>query len=352
MSVRSIMRTIKGHEPKFHPNCVFLSTETMETKWTYVDTLEPGDSVAWSSYVELRDLGLTVLVATDAKVRAEDGPPCTYPPCSWSNVPQLKSLVQKAVRRSKTALALTAFTHLLSLNEQEALRRLAIIAVEDALPLHGYATLVWLMMATSKGYRLTEKHVQWLLGYVYALSECRYYEQFDKDAPLRNNRDTVKRMRLAHLSDQHGRNLCYSLATRKGYGGMKGDEEMMLSATLMWSIRFSTSSSFVDLLCRAHPVYATVPTEPLTAAEWLHAAVDFHCNPNILQDLQCYHSELSYEQIKLAIWHCSSCITDKQLIGENQGQRNWDSEDHKAVWAMIRKNFFSLARKNLFTSTV
>lgn len=336
---------MEGFEPTFHPNCFLLSwnDETgYSASWTFIKDV-PETQRKWGKSVEWKELGTTIYVVSSETTEGHSPPEFSY--CRIANKGHLKSHLQKCVRRGRKGLAMKTLYHFLALDRNEALRRLAIIAVEDALPLKGFSVLMWLVAAVSKDYPLTQRHLGFLLGYVFKLAACEYYEQFDFTLPEQTRSDTVKRMKLSRLPAGDGKDLCYSLGFRKAYGGMKGDMVMLQSALIQWKARYATRSRFLSLLGNDEPMtFITSPSVALDPVEFLVVAIDFHCEPNLMNDIWMRHDELSYEEIKAAIWHCSSCLTNKKLLGENHGQRQWTNGDYKATWDTIKGTFMWLAR--------
>jgi hypothetical protein len=70
-------------------------------------------------------------------------------------------------------------------------------------------------------------------------------------------------------------------------------------------------------------------------------AIDFHCCPNIIVAIWVKHDEFTEEDIKNAIWHCSSSVTDKE---NSRTPRTTASGASSAVWKTIRKDFLSYAK--------
>lgn len=113
---------------------------------------------AWRELVEVRDKAapggvVRVLLATNVP----SGGPLDQPPFRWPHAGEarcrlaagpLKSAVQKSVRRGLAGQAVRCAAALSQLDESEALRRLCIIAVEDAIVPPDYLPLLtWLMGA-------------------------------------------------------------------------------------------------------------------------------------------------------------------------------------------------------------
>ena len=334
--VERLMKTLDGKMPTFHPSCLYLSWTaegpTPRYRATFCNYRELDRSKnKFSATIKWKELNMDLVVATDYV-----GEPYS---CDMENIYRsqdyLKSHLQKVIRRSNPYKALLTAWHYMDLDLPDLLRRLCIIAVEDSLPLDGYSTIVWFMAAVSKDYKLSGSQVAWLMGYIYDLSMCKHYEQFPTAPP------DIKGIKVRSLQGQ-GRDLVYSILLRRAYGGMKGDKEMCLSAAKLWSARFHTGYLHLSRLARKD-IFISPPTVTMRKMEWVVGAIDFHCCPNIIHLMWEKHDEFTEEDIKGAIWHCSSSVTDKTNIGEDLGQRK-PLGRHLAVWKVIRKDFLSYAR--------
>lgn len=331
------MKTLNGKAPVFHPTCLYLSwtdegptPKYLATWCTYRDIDRTKNKFA--ATVSWKDLTMDLVIATDYvgepyNVNMEN---------IYHNREYLKSHLQKVIRRSNPYKALLTAWHFLDLDLHDFLRRLCIIAVEDCLPLKGYSTIVWFMAAVSKGYKPSNGQIAWILGYVYDLALCKYYEQIVHEPDL-----NIRNIKMRSLEPE-GKNLVYSIVLRKSYGGMRGDKDMCLMAAKLWSARHSTKSRFLALLDRKH-IFISPPSIVLHKSEWVIGAIDFHCCANIVVSMWEKHDEFTEQEIKAAIWHCSSSITDKINIAEDLGQRT-PTGRHLEVWRVIRKDFLSYAK--------
>lgn len=349
MSLFSLLKKPSdGSTPLIHPTCLYLDLNVNDSKWPkeaqWLTTNEIDRSaIKWQTTVNWKELGCDILIATNCpsftgsniNLRPDDE---TEEP--YRNVPYLKSHLQKCIRRSNSYKAIKTAMHFYQLDCLELLRRLAVIAVEDCLPLNGFSTLVWMTAACSGGYNLSEEHLCWLLGYVHDLCQCKYYEQFPATSSA--SLTDIKSLRLRSLPTE-GRNLCYSLLFRQAYGGMKGDKSMLFSAATVWATRFRLNAEFIRLLDRPM-IFITPPYDVLHRSEWLNSAIDFHCYPGIVLNLTEKHDEFTPEAIREAIWHCSSSLTNKANIASDLKQRDKDLEKHVKVWKVIKRDFLSLAK--------
>lgn len=342
LMVDRLIKTASGKKPKFHPNCLFLDwcgTEpnSISAHWCMSREMD-FSKVRFSVTVPWKSLRADIIVATNYV-----GPPFMFEgrdASGYTNKSYLKSHLQKVIRRSNPTKAIKTAWHYLNLDMTDFLRRLAIIAVEDALPLEGYSAIIWFMVATSKGYNLSNEQICWLLGYVYDLALCKHYEQYAHDSAEIDPKN-LRGIRLRSLS-QSGRDTAYSILFRIPYGGMAGDRRMCRVTGELWAARYNSESRYVELLKRENK-FVTPPTVPLKHSEWVIAAIDFHCCPNIVTAMWEKHDEYSEDQIREAIWHCSSSMTDKELLTEDRHQR--DATDARMeVWKTIKKDFLSYAK--------
>lgn len=335
--VDRLIKSLDGKKLNFHPTCFYLS-------WTD-DGPTPKYRATWCNYrdidrsknkfsvtIKWKDMGMDLVIATDYigdpySVDMEN---------TYHNREYLKSHLQKVIRRSNPYKALLTAWHFLDLDLHDFLRRLCIIAVEDCLPLDGYANIVWFMAAVAKGYTPCNSQIAWILGYVYDLALCKHYEQIAHTSGI-----GLRSIKMRSL-DQRGKDLVYSIVLRKSYGGMKGDKDMCLRAAQLWSARSGANSKFIQLLVRSNK-FITAPTIEMRKSEWVVGAIDFHCCPNIVVSMWEKHDQYTEDEIRSAIWHCSSSITDKENITDNLGQRD-PTGRHLEVWNTIKKDFLSYAR--------
>lgn len=328
------MKTLDGEPVLFHPSCFYL--DGYKARWIQLKDL-PRETLAFSTAVSWKAMRMEVCIASNVSSATEPYSITLENPCG--NKEYLKSHLQKSVRRSNVYRTVKTAYHHIDANLQDFLRRLSIIAVEDALPLDGFSTLVWLMAANSKGYQLSQEQLHWCLGYAADLARCKFMElrKHEKDS-----QPDIKSMRLKRLPPAGG-DLVYSILFRQAYGGMEGDSMMLQHAAGMWAARYHTDSKHIASLNR-RVNFITAPAEALQKEEWYLAAIDFHPCPQILAAMTEKHEEYSEADVKKAIWYCSSAITDKtDLCGQEKGK----PEGSEVVWNKIRKDFSYYARRML-----
>ena len=331
-----LIKTLDGSKLKFHPNCFFLSwtksgpTPRYEATWCSYKEVQKKHN--FSSSIKWKDLNMDIIIACDY-IGEEYSVPVEN---IYQNIEYLKSHLQKSIRRSSPYKSLLTAWHFLDLSLEDFLRRLCIIALEDCLPIRGYSTLVWFMMAVSKGYKMSNEQICWVLAYVHDLAKLDHYEQIEIKKDIE-----IKTIKMRTLS-QDGKNLVYSIVARKSYGGMRGDKNLCLSLAKLWSARYSTDSVFLKLLDRKH-TFISPPTVQLQKSEWFLSAIDFHCCPNIIIAMWEKHDQYSNDEIRSAIWNCSSAITNKNLITEDWEQRV-NKGKYLKIWNNIKKDFLSYSK--------
>ena len=318
-----------GKNLNAHPTCFFLSWKESQTaEWC---NAEDHKDAVFRCYVKWPAFKRDILIASDepsAGGIAVD---------NFKNNPlhmaYLKSHLQKSIRLSNTYRATLTACELIEADINTFLRRLLIIAIEDALPLEGYAVLTWFMSAHSKGYVLNKDQIQWCLKYVYDLAKCPHYEQ-NKLLTVRNN---ITNLRLAVLPSE-GKTLIYSLLFRETYGGLKHDTELCQSLAEVWAARFHTGSLHLSLLKRTGgSITYPTPSRGLSLRDWYLSAIDFHTCPNLIAFIREKYDHYTEVELKLTIWHLSSSKTNKKNIGINHHLRG-EHELYSGIWKEIKKS--------------
>lgn len=182
---------------------------------------------------------------------------------------------------------------------RELLRRLPIIAIEDAIVPPNFNNIVWLMLASySNSYQYTEYDIQDIIKFIYLISSVKFRD------PMLEEVSNAPAFSVSNDS------LINSIIVRESFGGMKGDMKMLRCAAHYWSTRDMTDTLSV--------AYGTTFDINLPD-KFIHhgcilttdiplSAVDFHCS-SILDNL----TDLQYpiDDIKRAMWVCSSSLNVK-----------------------------------------
>lgn len=215
------------------------------------------------------------------------------------NIPVYKSNLQKCVRRQLSDRAVRTAYAMLAGNTSDFLRRLPIVMIEDVLPHPSIIPLVWWMMASTKGYMLSDAEVSYILGIVYTACTIGIYQvKNSKCQPQGPLPDWTE-------LPQPKRDLLWALEFRKAYRGMHCDVTMIEYLQRRWFVRLSAQTNAVwELLLR-------IPIEPIdletlgecNKSDIILEAIDQHCFPWIIKRLS---SEYSEEQVRGAIWYYRS----------------------------------------------
>lgn len=331
-----------GFQKKPPPSYFYLDWTTRTAEWRTVENSPSQKNLKFTAIVRWKDLkNLSINICSNYHAGALNSWSTTE--TKWTNVACLKSHLQKSIRRSDTWKALKTAFHLMELNMEQFLRRLAIIALEDSLPLEGFSVLIWFIAATSKGYILSNSQKCWCLGYVYRICECKWRDEPHATTP--ESEFSLFRGKLYQLPEKIS-TLIYSAQFRKAYGGMAGDKSMIDHLCHVWVER---EIDTYDHYLASPQNLMLPPIEPLTLNEWNLAAMDYHCCPNIITSLHDTYDDLTETEIRSAIWFCSSNLTDKRMIETGTLQIAPVAEMVR-VWEKINRKFFNLAKFLLKTT--
>ena len=240
-----------------------------------------------------------------------------YPPpkLEYTKNQYLLSHLQKSVRRMDDIKAVQTSKHLIDLDCNSFLSRLPIIMLEDVTLHESFSVIVWLMIASSKKFKIKIEMVKWLLGVVYYLTNEPRKETYFKEEKEYQWDESVTPPNI-HL-------LLKTLRFRKAYGGMKGD--MMM---IEYYIGLVLNNK---IFIRKAKIPLVKPfMENLSKKEWIYEANDFHCNRYIIDNIQRYHSRYTKDYLKLLIWNFSSSLNKREMVEKDTKQQ----ED----WEIIKKN--------------
>jgi hypothetical protein len=317
---------------KEHPSCFYLSWKNRTAEWC---NAKDHQSAPFRALVKWRDFKRDILIAADEPPGVHLS--STSPPLKPSHIAYLKSHLQKSIRLSNSYRAILTAFELISADTETFLRRLLIIAIEDALPLDGYAVLTWFMAAHSKGYYLKEEQVEWCMKYVYDLAKCPHYEQISPEPNLPVRPDGT----LFNLPPE-GKNLVYSLLFRETYGGLEHDTALCRKLAELWTCRYNTGSLHLKTLNRnKEGRISTSKIIRLNLRDWYLSAIDYHTCPNLIGFLREKNDNYSEKDIKSAIWHFSSSLTNKKNIGIDYQLRG--DQSYGLIWKEIKKSVQSYA---------
>ncbi|ORZ31557.1 hypothetical protein BCR44DRAFT_1264598 [Catenaria anguillulae PL171] len=248
-------------------------------------------------------------------------------------VPYLKSHLQKCIRRRLVDQSVSTALALINVNYNEFIRRIPIIAVEDARVFGAaYPVLVWLMLAASKGYTpLPQSLVPDVLGAVAQIAASNVQDKGWMHCPKgqRGNEVTVvlNSIEVAEGLPRWARDILWSIRCRREFGGMAGDIKMLDQSLICLFHRFSTCPDRSVLESQFLAPVPILPAQaipgPIQPNRFLLNAIDFHVSP-IIAHLAARYPQFSEDLLKATIWECSSGVNRRSAA------TNWDPVKAKA----------------------
>ncbi len=226
------------------------------------------------------------------------------PSMQKKNYPVYKSNLQKCVRRGLVDNAVRTAYAMMSCDLPNFLRRLPIVMLEDVLPHSSIITIVWFMMASTKGYLLSDEQVAYILGVVCMICEIDQYQVFNSSCSP--DQGSGAEINLDKLCANH-KDLLWSLQFRKAYGGMKCDSNMIDYLTEQWYTRFLKKSPLINYLSSWNviPINLDRVVNYCDKDDIILEAIDYHCYSWIPKKLDGEHTQ---EEIRGAIWFYRSRI--------------------------------------------
>lgn len=266
----------------------------------------------------------------------------------------LKSHLQKAVRRKNKRASIFTGDLLLEMSPLQLMRRLLIIMLEDSFPHHDISVVIWFMCAYSttrintKIFYLHERQKEWILGFIYHLTATNYKEVIPRKYYQKEDEshDFWKLLPQIHSLEKPIRDFIYSIEARVQFGGMKGDNRLLIATIHYYLDRFTNDGD------DGEHIWSTEfyrPIRPILCRqtkfnqnEWIYLAYDFHCSPNILTRLEEEFPEYDKDTFKATIWHCSSSINNHQELIWSNGiyrivKNDRPSKELTDLWKKIRK---------------
>jgi hypothetical protein len=250
-------------------------------------------------------------------------------------IPLLKSNLQKCIRRSKEGKSLNTGLTLLCLDENELLRRLPIIILEDALLVENYTFLIWLMCAVSKGFDLNDILVNKILNIIRDIALTEYRDKYENEEVKEFNLKKIKALNKKKV------NILWSIQLRRSYGGMRGDMNMLEFFSIKWYERFKEG---IDYLKNDNkPLLKNVNI--IKYNDIVLSSVDFHCT-NILYLINKLHEDIEEYKLKKAIWFYRSSITNKIYLYEEDNNKE-EKKLYNLIWRIIKEDVKTCSKKIL-----
>lgn len=254
--------------------------------------------------------------------------------------------------------------------DQELLRRIIIISIEDSVLHPSSPIIIWLMMATAKGYKLGKEMRKMLIILSSEIASCpwrdmvyykneeekensvkeRNYNQIfdlthEEEAEEEDNEEEDETEELEEINQNfltdpqynlspNSITLIASLLIRRSYGGMRGDGEMIATSVRQWTKRLSVTSPNLNKLTEEDTRYYQIYyegednkkkegflfhyTHPSYLSSFLYSGsfsrypADFFNSQSSIDTTKVTH--LRWGQQLLAAYH----ITEEDLEGEDK----------------------------------
>ncbi len=253
---------------------------------------KPGIQV-WKQVIKLREYILSSEYVTIIDVQNQpyqQRKPYRLEPEYIYSTSILKSNLQKTMRQQYIDHCLSTALQFLKQDPDELLRRLPVIILEDSQYNHyTYTHLIWLMIAHSKGYKLTEEDVQLIMDAIATalMSDYRYDLQLEP-SETQKNPECITSYVVIQL--------------RAIYGGLKGDQAF-LKRLAQRSVDFQDIPKEKKSQLFQVDLNKIVPFNPV--CHIIQQAIDFHCCPYLLEHIQ--QLEPTIQELKEIVWwHWSS----------------------------------------------
>jgi hypothetical protein len=261
----------------------------------------------------------------------------------YKNHSFLKSHLQKNIRVQDDQKALPTALHLMQLDLNEFLRRLTIIHLEDTFLHQSWTTLIWLMIAKSKKFKMKKYIFEWLLGFVFMT--CKTKKKDDETKKIKGM-DSLKIYKNYYdeLNDYHNleltkiqESMLYTIHIRCSYGGMDNDILMLKNYIILWKTRFINKSLCVLNAMKIVPI--SIYMNELPIEDWDLRAIDFHtyCKFNEFI-LKKYPQLESLDVVKKIIWIHNSGINKRTYETDFQKKiRKYKIEEWKLIKPYVKK---------------
>ena len=236
----------------------------------------------------------------------------------YTNESYLLSHLQKSIRKQDLNLSIQTCFHLMKLNISSLLRRIPIIMLEDAYLHKSITTIIWLMIALTKKFKMKKYIYEWILGFVYICCKTKKKDKINCDLSYLKNSPTITMTNnfIEILNDVNNVNtisensLLYSLYFRCAFGGKEHDIEYMQKYIYIWDNRFQKKDKkkINSMIIRPISIYI----KELDIDKWDISAIDCHTNSNFIEFISKKFPDINKENIKKMIWINSSSINTRK----------------------------------------
>lgn len=237
-----------------------------------------------------------------------------------SQIPILKSNLQKCIRRSKEIRAVSTAYIMLSIDPNSLLRRLPIIFIEDVQINSSFTEIIWYMIASSKNYVLSDNDVKRILSIISILARLNFREFIQKNHDLEI--DNIQNY-IDKIPDNYYHNnfdIIWGLLIRYLYGGMKCDKLLILNVLDIY-IKHEKNFNLIDIqnICLTSKIYN------FQKKYIILPSIDFHCTNILYLLLKKFGLDQTYENTyKECIWFNRSCLNNKRDINNYEFTKKYD----------------------------
>lgn len=287
-------------------NILYLDWSNKRPKCSMINNIKDYN---YKTDINIRGLNKNILVCGNLRDDNDYKTSCVH----YTKKSFLQSHLQKNIRKMNLDSVKTA-KHIIDLDPIILLRRLPIIMFEDVIPHDGIKTIIWLMIAVSKGYNLKIYMVEWLLGMVYWLTKC----------PSHDNYDNTYSKIISDIDEMsyNDKTFIHVCLFRISYGGMKCD---------MCMIKY-----FIDYYIMNNKIlnndkiyFIKSDINRLEINEWDIAANDFHCDHRLINNINKQYPNFDMDYIKHLVWTYSSSKNNRIEMKRNK--------DEYKDWKIIKK---------------
>jgi len=296
---------------------------SINNKQVWKGTIRLRENLLNSEYITIIDLSYDKSYNNSCKFQYDLTPEYIY------NVSILKSNIQKTMRRQLIDACLATTLQLLKQDTDELLRRLSVIILEDSLYNHEtYTNIIWLLLAHSKGYKLTEKDVQIIMDATITALMTNYRYDLNMEPNMEQTLQCITPYVVIQL--------------RALYGGLKSDKDFLKRLALRsTSPDFPKSEQYtvkLETIEKFNPICHMIPP-----------SIDFHCCPYLLQLLEVESPSIA--DIKKVVWWHWSSPNRRQIADETAKEvKRMEEEIRKETakeYGEIKEFLKQFARKQI-----
>jgi len=273
--------------------------------------------IKYTKKIQWRELRSEIEFATDLELPLNKNKKSRYLERPVLRIAILKSNLQKAIRRQNIESALSSAIQIYNLDPLVLVRRLSVISLEDVILLEDFPYLLFIMAA----YPRMEPDLTFLLRMVESMVLSPKRDYIPDELVI----EKIKSDHLISIENDHTLSdleisLLYSLNLRAGYGGLKGDVDMITGYAQLWTKRFLgiSKKKWINFLITTAPVLETEKPQfdikfdiKFDINDILLESVDFHTCPGMLKELMQHILGIEAAKLKKIIWYCRSGINSR-----------------------------------------